>query len=46
MPSKKSGVKATQPKSIFLKPLKFEFKGLFKALGNGTIHVATAKWED
>lgn len=46
MASKNPGLKAAAPKNVFLKPLKFEFKDLFKALAKGVGHTAAGKWEE
>jgi len=39
-------VKAKKPKNVFTKPLKADFKGLFKALSKGIGHTAVGKWEE
>ena len=41
-----SKIKVTKPKSVFLKPLKADFKELFKALCKGIGHTACGKWEE
>jgi uncharacterized protein YjbI with pentapeptide repeats len=46
MAKKNPGLKARPPKNVFLKPLKFEFKDLFKALAKGVGHTAAGKWEE
>jgi hypothetical protein len=46
MAKKNSGIKAAVPKNVFLKPVKFEFKDLFKALAKGVGHTAAGKWEE
>ncbi len=39
-------LKATRPKNVFKKPLKADFKELFKALSKGIGHTACGKWEE
>ena len=46
LPTKQPGVKAAKPKNVFVKPLRFEFKDLFKALAKGAGHTASGKWEE
>jgi len=46
MPEPTLGVKAVEPKNIFLKPLRFEFGGLLKALAKGAGHYTTGKWAE
>jgi uncharacterized protein YjbI with pentapeptide repeats len=37
---------AKEPKNVFFKPLKADFKDLFKALAKGIGHTAVGKWEE
>jgi hypothetical protein len=46
MPSKNPGLKAAAPRNVLVKPLKFEFKALFKALAKGVGRTAAGKWEE
>src|SRR4249920_2148103 len=39
-------LKATKPKNVFNKPLKADFKELFKALAKGIGHTTTGKWAE
>jgi hypothetical protein len=39
-------VQPTKPQNAFLKPLKADFKELFKALAKGVGHTAVGKWEE
>ena len=39
-------LKVTKPKSVFTKPLKADFKDLFKALSKGIGHTVVGKWEE
>jgi len=39
-------LKVTKPKNTFTKPLKADFKELFKALSKGIGHIAIGKWEE
>jgi len=39
-------IPASKPKNVFLKPLQFEFKELFKALAKGIGHTVAGKWEE
>jgi hypothetical protein len=37
-------LKTKKPVSVFFKPVKADFKDLFKALAKGVGHTATGKW--
>jgi len=39
-------IKAKKPKSVWFKPIKADFKDLFKALAKGIGHTATGKWAE
>ncbi|OQW64111.1 MAG: hypothetical protein BVN29_14120 [Nitrospira sp. ST-bin5] len=39
-------LKVTKPKDVFTKPLKADFKPLFKALSKGIGHTVVGKWEE
>jgi NACHT domain/Pentapeptide repeats (8 copies) len=39
-------LKAKKPENVFNKPLKADFKALFKALSRGIGHTAVGKWEE
>jgi uncharacterized protein YjbI with pentapeptide repeats len=44
--SQGSGISVTKPVSVWERPLKVDFKELFKALSKSAVHIATAKWDD
>ncbi len=46
MPEPTPNVTATQPKSVWTKPLKADWKELFKGLAKGIGHAAVGKWEE
>lgn len=39
-------IHAQKPKNLLLRPVAADFKELFKALGKGVGHMATAKWDE
>lgn len=39
-------IKVTKPENVFTKPLKADFKELFKALSKGVGHAVIGKWEE
>jgi uncharacterized protein YjbI with pentapeptide repeats len=46
MPKPSPKLKATKPKNFLVKPLKADFKDLFKALAKGIGHTVVGKWEE
>jgi uncharacterized protein YjbI with pentapeptide repeats len=46
MAKKKSGVKVKKPTSVWVKPLKANYKDLFKALGKAVVHGASLNWTE
>jgi uncharacterized protein YjbI with pentapeptide repeats len=40
------GLKVEEPKSVFERPFQVDYKGLFKSLSKGIIHVASGKLEE
>ena len=40
------GLKVAKPKSVFERPFQVDYKGLFKSLSKGIIHVAGGKFEE
>ncbi len=46
MPKADHQLKTKKPVSVLFKPLKADFKDLFKALAKGIGHTATGKWAE